>query len=532
MRLLHIYLKNYRVLNDFRLIFNERDTRETEYTLDLLVGVNGTGKSTLLRAIAEIFQRLAIGSHFNFGFEISYMRNATTKVFISNRQDLSRFRLKINEEEEKLLVEGEQIPQIYLPELIITFTTGSEKEWELIDVGINQPGSAEEKIINEVSSPKKPLDEEVIRAMYLTELPGLPANVSEKEENNKKFVVLANNYLFIKTRYLALVTLCGLLTDTINLGGSNFRSRLREALDEAKIAGLQGFSLKFRILNGVTDEDDISFIKKLAEYATHSIRQGTDYLVVYDLTQEDHIERVRNFLNSSDTNLNLFRKLVSLYDPHDDEPTLREVNLFLQRTLEKIDDTQDDNAPLHLLEWLSDGEQSFLGRLCLFSLLDDTEALILLDEPEVHFNDVWKREIVRMLDEMLRDQDSHVLLTTHSSITLTDVSKENILVLQRGDTYTQEALTPTMETLAADPSDIITGVFGASQATGAQGLERIKNGIFRALKRSSIDEQERLLRRLSHEIAPGYWSFLVLHQIDEVMNRRRTQQQKRENHDT
>jgi len=42
---------------------------------------------------------------------------------------------------------------------------------------------------------------------------------------------------------------------------------------------------------------------------------------------------------------------------------------------------------------LSDGERSFLGRLCLMPLLRDSEALVLLDEPEVHFkttgNDTW-----------------------------------------------------------------------------------------------------------------------------------------------
>lgn len=528
MRLLHIYLKSYRVLNDFSLVFKKRDTRATAYTLDLLVGINGTGKSTLLHALAEIFQRLAIGSRFNFGFEISYMRNATTKVFISNLLEgslLPYLRLAINDEEVKQLNEGEILPKIYLPELVIAFTTGREQDWELKNAEISQIEHDKEEMTKGVSNPLDLLTEEAIRAMYLTELPGLPTNIGEEYEINQEASSFIENYLFVKARYLPLVILCGLLADIVSPDSLNFHNRLHEALDEAKIAGLQGFSLKFRIFNGVTNEDDIFFVEKLSGFTAHSIRQGTDYLLVYDLTQEDRIERVRGFLNNSDTTLDLFRKLVYLHDPRDDEPTLREVNLFLQRTSGNIDESEDNTAPLHLLEWLSDGEQSFLGRLCLFSLLGDTEALILLDEPEVHFNDVWKREIVRMLDEMLRHQDSHVLLTTHSSIALTDVSKENILVLRRGNTYTHEASTPIMETLAADPSDIIMEVFGASQATGAQGLERIKRGIYDALQQSSYAEQERLLRSLSDEVAPGYWGFLVLHQIDEVKKRRRIAQQ-------
>ena len=42
-----------------------------------------------------------------------------------------------------------------------------------------------------------------------------------------------------------------------------------------------------------------------------------------------------------------------------------------------------------LYDWLSDGEQEFLGRMALFHLLaDQDDALVILDEPETHFNDI------------------------------------------------------------------------------------------------------------------------------------------------
>jgi len=53
-----------------------------------------------------------------------------------------------------------------------------------------------------------------------------------------------------------------------------------------------------------------------------------------------------------------------------------------------------------------------LASLCLISFLDESEALILLDEPEVHFNDKWKRQLVFMLNQSLKGQsilkDPHV----------------------------------------------------------------------------------------------------------------------------
>lgn len=85
-------------------------------------------------------------------------------------------------------------------------------------------------------------------------------------------------------------------------------------------------------------------------------------------------------------------------------------------------------------EWLSDGERVFLGRTALFQLLaGQDDALFLLDEPETHFNDIWKREIVDIIDDSLRGDASEVILATHSSIALTDVFDEEIELLRKKD---------------------------------------------------------------------------------------------------
>ena len=60
MRLLRLYLGSYRVLRDLDIRFGHPTINEalppytSSYGLDLLVGVNGTGKSTVLRAIADL----------------------------------------------------------------------------------------------------------------------------------------------------------------------------------------------------------------------------------------------------------------------------------------------------------------------------------------------------------------------------------------------------------------------------------------------------------------------------------------------
>jgi len=81
----------------------------------------------------------------------------------------------------------------------------------------------------------------------------------------------------------------------------------------------------------------------------------------------------------------------------------------------------------------SGGEQMLLGRMALLFLLRGMDGgLLLLDEPETHFNDVWKREIVDLVDDnVLKETRAQVVVATHTSIALTDVFNEEVTLLQR-----------------------------------------------------------------------------------------------------
>ena len=78
---------------------------------------------------------------------------------------------------------------------------------------------------------------------------------------------------------------------------------------------------------------------------------------------------------------------------------LEDITLTVKRLHqpESADGEPDDIIVTY--DQLSDGEQMLLGRMGLLFLLRGQDgSLLLLDEPETHFNDVWKREIVEMVD--------------------------------------------------------------------------------------------------------------------------------------
>ena len=544
MRLRSIYLDDYRILNEFSLHFvssPQEDILETSaahhYSLDLLVGINGTGKSTLLRAIAEIFRRLHTTSGIPFGFEISYElhdrhTDGTTLVTISNLdkeqppQPLKGgyLRLQHNEIEEPLK-EAAQISKDYLPPLIVAFTTGDESDWEL-------PKEKEEETSSTSQTPGRDTPDikaELVK-WFLSEIPGEP--VEEQEQGPS--TIETDNFLFIKEGYLPLVILCSLLDDMNRSQQSGEatkrrRSHLRKVLEACNIKALRGFSLKFRMNKDALLNADYRFIRELASFA-QTIQTGSDYLLTFDLAEVD----LWKLVTLRGDSLTLFRDLVRLSErQNSSDPILREVNLFLERTYKKKEDQEEEedseqgavSSPLHLLKWFSDGERSFLGRLCLLSLLGSSqqEALVLLDEPEVHFNDYWKRQLVSMIDSTLGEQYSHVLMTTHSSITLSDVLNRDIWVLRRNANHTKSATPPALRTLGADPSDIMVYVFDAEKATGAHSTALIQRKLAKIadLGQGSEDDEIKAKKREELEallklVGPSDLRFLIRRELHAV----------------
>lgn len=130
-------------------------------------------------------------------------------------------------------------------------------------------------------------------------------------------------------------------------------------------------------------------------------------------------------------------------------------------------------SDLILYDWLSDGEQLFIGRMALFHLLKgESDVLILLDEPETHFNDIWKRRIVDVIDDNLRDLANEVVITTHSSIALTDVFRIEVTLLHflESEGRVLQLRTPT-HTFGASISVIMREIFGAPESVGQRATE-------------------------------------------------------------
>ena len=144
---------------------------------------------------------------------------------------------------------------------------------------------------------------------------------------------------------------------------------------------------------------------------------------------------------------------------------------------------------LMLYDWLSDGEQLFLGRMALFHLLEgEDDILALLDEPETHFNDVWKRRIVDVIDDSLRDMHNEIVITTHSSIALTDVFRREVTRLEFGaNNGKANFIDNHTDTFGASTSVIMREIFGAPESVGQRATEFLDLILMLATKPKEVD---------------------------------------------
>ena len=126
-----------------------------------------------------------------------------------------------------------------------------------------------------------------------------------------------------------------------------------------------------------------------------------------------------------------------------------------------------------LYDWLSDGEQLSLGRMALFHLMEgEDDVLALLDEPETHFNDVWKRRIVDVIDDSLGNRHNEIVITTYSSIALTDVFKKEVTRLVFGvEAKKATRVENLIDTFGASPTVIMREIFGAPESVGQRAAE-------------------------------------------------------------
>lgn len=566
MRLRYLRLQNYPPISDIKVCFASGSPLARECAIRFVVGVNGSGKSNLLRAVAEVFLALADGQRTLFPVQLVYelgrrgAPNARTLIvdWLGERQSASlwiadKFSFSDNltaDQFEQMLAhfsaESSDIPSefrplvhkgewptgsvtphsIALPSAVLAYTTGDLRPWRSV-WNRNQRAEGILDSNDNVQSDERPAgwtvaQENAFQAVQQwggnTQRQPQNANLGEMDSFRRPVLLDAT---LLKCALLAVALPQALVETKDQSGRADNKNSLQKLLERGGWHHLVSIAFRSRLQATQWDQ-------KLCETA-HDW-----WLCASEVVAEPHPAEPRrilwfdfkgpfnaqgiSFLSPARDELQtctsqgealwallggakdvssfeLFTRLLEL----NQAGMFDDVLLRLRRTPAPDEGTDSNSVDIGILRYeeLSDGEQMVLGRMALFHLLEgQQDALLLLDEPETHFNDKWKREIVDIIDDAIGKTSNDVLISTHSAIVLSDVFNNEIVMVQKtADGSTVRNVDEP--TFATDPSALMMTVFGADDSIGKRAQEFIEDKLRQATGTpAEIIDLERLIARM------------------------------------
>lgn len=520
MKLLSLNLTTaFRSLPDnFHMSFmDERDYEDSNlFQPYCLAGLNGCGKSNVLEALSHIFfhLELCVGVHlpeqfseggcFNpkecviDGFELRYLHCPGDNYNV----DRTRIELvKISKAKGKA------------PKMYVSYPYGEEKaerEESLVPMrNIGLPASGKKYLPGHVVAYSSGENETISipyiksRLIHLDEFRETTVNSYQTTS-----ITPENGMIYIDSNMSQAILLCCLLFendqtlcslrdyDTTGIVDiSRFRMSLRnKEIMEVKKAGIKYF-----------DRINDNILKKFIDCSTLKWSDGNDYYLDFKVDDETkkafkyhfktgiecfHAFRLLYELNYHDVSK---EKRSEIYEskgiytenkfslPYPEDDVFHFLDFFITKKVGKHGEQKDI-----LLKSFSDGEHQYIHTMAICLLLKDSDSLILLDEPETHFNPNWRSLFVSMLNKSLKNGSldgghsfhysnfmKEVLITSHSPFIISDCQPSNVIVLKKdenGRTKAESAADMGLQTYGASESVIKASIFGSRNTIGQRAM--------------------------------------------------------------
>ncbi|HAY3544430.1 TPA: AAA family ATPase [Elizabethkingia anophelis] len=391
MKIKSLYIPDYYLLQDFNVEFSE------DKNLAVIIGDNGSGKSSLLEVVAYIFGHLhkyfVLGdktAEFIDGYEIEFnsiVNEVKYSVYLKSvyvRQKTNTFKpiIKINNEE----VTISEIEKKY----------GGFEKFLPSRIGVYYAGEAQ--YLKKLS--------EHFENKYIKELIRKDNSYSLEPFNLPQ----ERPFYYIKDNYLGFI----LLALIVNKGKSeNIDKLLNHLLGTIDYDQLQ-ILIKLKKPYWATSEKESlwgieskfvnQFVEKLNDTAIHV--KADDLAITYTF---NGVLDIKTLFKESEKSDYAFMVLDTLY--YND--ILESVNI----------DLKDENEKIINSERLSEGQRQFLVTSGLAVLWEDIEnKLFLYDEPDVFLHPKWQREYIPFLAPYF--EKSFALLTTHNPILIGNLNSK------------------------------------------------------------------------------------------------------------
>ena len=430
MRLHRITIKRYKNLRDF-------DCQFSDSNVSAFIGNNGSGKSNLLEAITAVF------SYVKKDISNSYLKPLPTVdiddcsiVYECTGHNYvlhcSHSNYSIYEGERKL---AKKEMDAALPTTILLYYAGETNRQETIALE-----TVDEKYEN------------ALKKSQGSELPG---------------------YKFID--YYSTEDLGALLLTAAVYRGPYYQ----ELLDLLGCTAIHpNFTLSLINPKGKPGQADTfwnarGFVKNYLDQLRRYVSRTKDLVVKYIMSFSD-FDGVKNVAeNESD----FFAKLKVLMNTG----YLEWIDLKLENERGELFDYND----------LSEGEKQLSLLLLLLSFTAKNNCLYLFDEFDSYLHLNWQRSLSEMI--MKRDVNGHVIYTTHSPGTISQIRSEELYIMRQG-----QVLYPESETYNRALDEIMLEHMGISMRTPE--IERIYDRFKQAIADGNKEEAQRYTDQLKNTL--------------------------------
>lgn len=459
MRLKSLYIRDYRILQDFSIDFTSN--------LSVLIGENGSGKSSIIECLAYIFGHLHKyfvlddkTAEFIDGYKINYTINGLD-VYIESHYKESKSNtfnpiIRVNGDEMSISQLKKRYGDLsFLPSRVIISYSGITERLALLSEHYEQ------KFIQKIIRQNNPYS---LKPLVLPE---------------------DNPFVYIKKEYVAFIILSLFVLNT----------------DEANhLLALLGIDI-----NGCTTtitlkkpvwaknskkENNQDMIWGMSGKIAQDLLTGLNVLAINKKIEQD---KDQNRLQYELYGLNMVQDLFGGYY----ELTPSKVVLFLNTLLcdDILDSIDITWGPSFSIDNLSEGEKQMILSIGLSLVLNQGNLLFLLDEPDVSLHPKWQQDFITNFTAGLNNE-SMAIITTHNPILIGSSNRTDIHIIEAGNEKPNEYYSH-----GRDVNSLLYDYFGVNERN--KFGEILISKFYNAMTRKDYDAAEEILKKLHNEFGNG-----------------------------
>lgn len=412
MQLKSLYIDNYKILKDFTIDF----PYDFKKYITVLIGTNGSGKSTILEAIAQIFSSVYLNEKAKFGFELAYsvhhekLTEETTTTLDSNITSLS-VKLFAKKKGDTIQIETyDRFGKVF------SVTNILEKNKMVFVTGVNVYSYLPDNIVIYYSGLSEIMQDLV-----------LPHNEIISNAYRKNNTLVDRDFFYFQPQHFGII-----LTSLLSFEYGDIPDFLKS---KAKIDGLQSIQIKLQKPEWANDSIQNFWGAK------GEVRNFLDYLSENSATPEDLINpnnsaSVENIIIETwqDEAINITiitqERLFEIRNHLIEEKKLFEILniLFSDGMLKDISfSLKKDGEHYKTFNVLSEGEQQAIIIKGLTELLSEKNSLFLFDEPDTYLHPKWQRQFITDIENTIDSNytsENSFVIATHSPQLLSNAKSD------------------------------------------------------------------------------------------------------------